>query len=55
MKQGDPHEGVPLAPLVQQVEFIKQKEHWAHYLRSGIVKLPPSDARLIQETLQTGS
>lgn len=40
-------EGLPIRDHIQSLEFIRQKQHWAHYLRRGLVKLPTSDTRFL--------
>lgn len=47
----DPKEGVALGPLVQDLSFIVRKELWPHYLRRGLVKLPPDDGLLLARKL----
>jgi len=45
----EPKEGFPLAPLVPKLEFIRRKEFWPHYLRSGLVRIPGNDGQLLRE------
>lgn len=46
-----PNEGVALAPLVPELDFIRNKEQWPHYLRRGLVNPPGHDGQLLARRL----
>lgn len=37
----------PIAPLIQRLAFIKDKEHWGHIFKFGILHIPGEDFKLI--------
>lgn len=50
--QADPLTGVPFAPLVDQLDFIKQKKFWSHYVRAGLVSVPAADGQLLARAFE---
>jgi hypothetical protein len=45
------HQGVVLADLVPELEVFPDERSWSARLRQPLVRLPPSDARLIERRL----
>lgn len=45
-------QGLAVAPLVGQLSFVKRKEVWGGYLRSGLVQLPDRDFRTLTKALR---
>jgi hypothetical protein len=44
-------QGVPVEPLVRRLSFVKKKDVWGGYFRSGLVQLPVGDFRTITRAL----
>jgi hypothetical protein len=39
--------GVPVRPLVERLSFVKRKEVWGQYFRSGLVQVPTQDLHVM--------
>jgi hypothetical protein len=39
--------GVPVRPLVPRLSFVRRKEVWGQYFRSGLVRVPPADLEVL--------
>lgn len=52
LHQVESHNSVAIAPLVAELEFVRKKDQWSHYLRSAVVKLPAADGLLIENRLR---
>ncbi len=44
--------GIPVAPLVSRLSFIKRKEVWGQYIPVGLIELPAHDLALLGEVLK---
>lgn len=44
--------GVPVRPLVDRLSFVKRKDAWGQYFRSGLVEVPHRDARFLEAQLR---
>lgn len=44
-------QGLPVEPLVARLSFVKRKEVWGGYFRSGLVELPDRDFRTLARAL----
>lgn len=47
-------QGVPIAPLIPRLDFIRRKDVWGQYLRNGLVELPPNDLEVLRSALDAG-
>lgn len=45
-------QGLPVEPLVANLGFIKKKDVWGGYFRSGLVQLPDRDFRTVARALR---
>ncbi len=45
-------QGLPVEPLVVNLSFVKRKEVWGGYFRSGLVQLPDRDFRTLSKALE---
>lgn len=43
--------GVPMEPYVERLGFIRRKDVWGAYLRSGLVELPTDDLALLRRAI----
>jgi hypothetical protein len=46
--------GIPFRPLVEGLEFIERKDFWSAYVRPGLIRLSPKDARFLRRALAHG-
>jgi len=45
---------VPIQPLLEQLAFIKNKQHWGYRFRVGCFQIPAADFALIRASLTDG-
>lgn len=45
-------EGVPVRPLVNRLSFVKRKDVWGQYFRSGLVQVPAADLRVLERAIR---
>ncbi len=43
--------GVPIRPLVRTLEFVRRKDVWGQYFRSGLVEVPAADMARLRNAL----
>jgi len=41
----------PIKPLIDELSFIKDKQHWGYMFRRGLFEIPPEDFKLIQNKM----
>ncbi len=44
--------GVPVRSLVDRLSFVRRKEAWGQYFRSGLVRVPPADLQLLASAVR---
>ncbi len=44
--------GVPIRPLVGRLSFVKRKDVWGQYFRSGLVQVPVRDLQVLATAIQ---
>ncbi len=44
--------GVPVRPLVPRLSFVRRKEVWGQYFRSGLVRVPPEDLEVLARAVR---
>ena len=44
--------GVPVRALVPRLSFVRRKEVWGQYFRSGLVRVPPEDLAVLASAVR---
>lgn len=47
--------GVPVRPLVRRLSFVKRKDAWGQYFRSGLVRVPPEDLEVLAGAIRAAA
>ncbi|HWO70271.1 MAG TPA: hypothetical protein VNP94_05895, partial [Actinomycetota bacterium] len=47
--------GVPVRPLVPRLSFVRRKDVWGQYFRSGLVEVPASDFEVLVEAVRAAA
>lgn len=47
-------DGVPFAPLIRRMRFIRRKDAWGQYLRAGLIALPREDFDVLSKAIYGG-
>jgi hypothetical protein len=44
--------GAPVRPLVPKLSFVRRKEVWGQYFRSGLIRVPPGDLAVLETAVR---
>lgn len=47
--------GVPVRPLVPRLSFVRRKDAWGQYFRSGLVEVPEPDFEVLAEAVRAAA
>jgi len=47
--------GVPVRPLVPRLSFVRRKDVWGQYFRSGLVEVPARDFEVLAEAVRAAA